>query len=110
MPFELTYDSGHVLPFIADSLAVSSSDATIGYVGANPVLERMLTTVVSELGFESQFEAAKLDDMSSVEELASHADVLIVDLGIDASDAGRLALDGSGPPTRAASAEAPSGR
>jgi hypothetical protein len=86
VPFELTYDSGHVLPFIADSLAVSSSNATVGYVGANTVLERMLTTVVSELGFESRLEAAKLDDMSSVEEVASRADVLIVDLGIDASD------------------------
>ena len=86
VPFELTYDSGHLLPFIADSLAVSSADAKIGYVGANPVLERMLTTVVSELGFENQLEAAKLDDMSSVDELASHADVLIVDLGIDVSD------------------------
>ena len=85
MPFELTYDSGHVLPFIADSLAVSSADATIGYVGANPVLERMLATVVAELGFESPLEVAKLDDMSSVEELASHADVFVVDLGVDAS-------------------------
>jgi hypothetical protein len=86
VPFELTYDSGHVLPFIADSLAVSSSDATIGYVGANPILERMLATVVARLGFEAPLKVAKLDDMSSVEELARHADVLIVDLGLDASD------------------------
>ena len=86
VPFGLTYDSGHVLPFIADSLAVSSSDATIGYVGANPVLERMLATVVARLGFDGPLEVAKLDDLSSAEELARHADVIIVDLGIDASD------------------------
>ena len=92
VPFELTYDSGHVLPFIADSLAVSPSDATIGYVGANPVLERMLATVVAQLGFEGPLEVADLDDMSSVEELARDADVLIVDLGIDALGRGRLAL------------------
>lgn len=85
VPFELTYDSGHVLPFIADSLAVSPSNATVGYVGANPVLERMLATVVPRLGFESPLEVAGFDDISSVEELARDADVLIVDLGVDAS-------------------------
>jgi GT2 family glycosyltransferase len=85
VPFELTYDSGHVLPFVADSLAVSGSDATIGYVGANPVLEQMLATAVSELGFRRPLEAAKLDDLSSVEELARVADVFVVDLGVDAS-------------------------
>ena len=87
VPFELTYDSGHVLPFIADSLVVSSSKATIGYVGSNPDLERMLATVVAQLGFEGPLQVAKLDDISSVDELAPHADLLIVDLGIDASAA-----------------------
>jgi hypothetical protein len=86
VPYELTYDSGHVLPFVADSLAVSSSEATIAYVGANPVLERMLATVVERLGFEGPMQVANLDDTSSVEELARQADVLIVDLGIDVSD------------------------
>ena len=85
VPFELTYDSGHVLPFVADSLAVSPSDATIGYMGANPVLERMLATAVERLGFRRPLEVAKLDDMSSVEELARTADVFVVDLGVDAS-------------------------
>jgi hypothetical protein len=85
VPFELTYDSGHVLPFVADSLAVSPPEATIGYVGANPVLEGMLAKVVAELGFESPLRAAELSDMSSVEEVAGKADVLVVDLGIDAS-------------------------
>ena len=86
VPFELTYDSGHVLPFVADSLAVSSSGATIGYVGANPLLERMLATVVSQLGFEGPLQVANFDDLSSVETVAGDSDVLIVDLGIDASD------------------------
>jgi hypothetical protein len=85
VPFELTYDSGHVLPFVADSLAVSPSDATIGYMGANPILERMLATAVAELGFRRPLEVAKLDDLSSVEELARTADVFVVDLGVDAS-------------------------
>ena len=85
VPFELTYDSGHVLPFVADSLAVSPSDATIGYMGANPVLERMLATAVERLGFRRPLEVAKLDDLSSVQELARTADVFVVDLGVDAS-------------------------
>jgi hypothetical protein len=85
VPYELTYDSGHVLPFVADSLAVSPSDATIGYLGANPVLERMLATAVAELGFRRPLEVAALDDLSSVEQLARTADVFVVDLGLDAS-------------------------
>jgi hypothetical protein len=85
VPFELTYDSGHVLPFIADSLAVSSSDTTIGYMGANPVLERMLAEVVERLGFGFPLEVAKLDDLSTVEKLAHTADLFVVDLGVDAS-------------------------
>jgi hypothetical protein len=85
VPFELTYDSGHVLPFIADSLAVSSTDATIGYIGVNPILERMLEELVARLGFRRPLGVAKLEEMSSVDELASTADVFVVDLGIDAS-------------------------
>jgi hypothetical protein len=85
VPFELTYDTGHVLPFVADSLAVSSSDTTIGYLGANPVLERMLSEAVEGLGFHSPLEVAKLDDLAAVEKLARAADVLVVDLGLDAS-------------------------
>ena len=34
--FALTYDSGHVLPFVADSLTVSPPDAIIGYIGPTP--------------------------------------------------------------------------
>jgi hypothetical protein len=85
VPFELTYDSGHILPFIADALAVASSETTVGYLGANPVLERMLADVVDALGFQSPLEIAKLDDPSSVEEFARTADLFTADLGIDAS-------------------------
>jgi hypothetical protein len=85
VPYELTYDSGHVLPFVADSLAVASPSTTIGYAGVNPVLERMLAPVVARLGFEKPLAVAALDDLRSVEELERKADVLIVDLGLDAS-------------------------
>jgi hypothetical protein len=85
VPFELTYDSAHVLPFIADSLAVSLPEATIAYIGANPVLEEMLAAVVARLGFGRPLEVANLDDTRSVDELAGTADVFIVDLGVDAS-------------------------
>lgn len=85
VPYELTYDSGHVLPFVADALAVSSSSARVGYVGANPVLERMLATAVADLWFENPLQAARLDDRSATEELVSRVDIVVVDLGIDVS-------------------------
>ena len=47
--FGLTYDSGHVLPFVADSIAVSPAGATIAYLGANPTFERMLGVLTTEL-------------------------------------------------------------
>jgi hypothetical protein len=94
VPYELTYDSGHVLPHVADSLAVSSSAARVGYAGVNPVLRRMLETAVAELGFEHPLAVAELDDLGSIEELDRQADVLIVDLGVDVSDP-------SAPPARA---------
>ena len=85
VPFELTYDSGHVLPFIADSLAVSPHEAVTGYMGANPVLEQMLATVLERLAFSGPLAVAKLDDLSSVDELFRIADVFVVDLGLDIS-------------------------
>jgi hypothetical protein len=86
IPYEVSYDSGHVLPFVADSLAVSASDATIGYVGANSVLERMLASVVQQLGFADALQVATFDDGSGLEAVARDSDVLVVDLGVDASD------------------------
>jgi hypothetical protein len=83
-PFALTYDSGHVLPFIADSLAVSPPDATIAYIGANPVLEQMLATLVARLGFVGPL-VAEPGDSRSVRQVAQTADVFVVDFGVDAS-------------------------
>jgi hypothetical protein len=83
-PFELTYDSGHVLPFIADSLAVSPREARIAYIGANPVLERMLTTVVAEVGL-GPLVVPELDNQKSLGRIIRNADVFIVDFGLDVS-------------------------
>lgn len=84
-PFSLTYDSGHVLPFVADLLFVSPSDATIGYVGANAILERMLGEVVTGLGYDHPMLAARFDDMAAIDRIAEQADVFIIDFGLDVS-------------------------
>ena len=86
-PFLLTYDSGHVLPFIVDSLIVSSRDAAVGYMGANQVLGRMLADTVGTLGFERPLAIAKFEDLTGIERIAETADILIVDLGVDVSEA-----------------------
>jgi hypothetical protein len=81
--FALEYDSGHVLPFVADALIVSPPDATIAYIGSNSVLERMLGSLVGELDLGRPLATARLEDLESVSELDRIADVLIVDLGVD---------------------------
>jgi hypothetical protein len=83
--FALTYDSGHVLPFVADSLMVSSGDAKVGYLGSNPVLEEMLGTVVDGLALGGPLAVANLEDDASVDHVVRDADVFVVDLGVDAS-------------------------
>jgi hypothetical protein len=85
VPFEPTYDSGHVLPFVADSIAVTPPNATIGYVGANPVLQESLEGVVAQLGGGRSLMIADVDEPSSVDEVARTADVFVVDLGLDRS-------------------------
>jgi hypothetical protein len=82
--FDITYDSGHVLPFVADSLVVSSPDITIGYFGANPVLQSLLEELASNLRMRDVV-VADLAEPNSVDELDRVADVVVVDLGIDAS-------------------------
>ncbi|MFZ1993012.1 MAG: hypothetical protein WAU75_02805 [Solirubrobacteraceae bacterium] len=86
-PFALAYDSGHVLPFVADALVLAAPDATIGYLGANTVLQTMLGQVVERLGFARPMKVARFDDvtMSTIDELADTADVFVVDLGLDHS-------------------------
>jgi hypothetical protein len=85
IPFELTYNSAHVMPFIADSLAVTPPKATVGYLGANPVLERSLAALVAQLGEGRSLAAPKLEDLSAVDDVAERAEVFIVDLGLDES-------------------------
>jgi hypothetical protein len=99
VPLEATYDSAHVLPFIADLLAVSPSDAIVGYLGTNPVLEGMLATVVARLGVKRRLEVADLDHLTSVDELVRNAHVFVVDLGIDSSlvDSSRSTSNGYEP-------------
>jgi hypothetical protein len=81
----LTYDSGHVLPFVADSLVVSPPGATIAYVGANPILRQMLGALVAGIHPRLSLAVADLEDDASVGELLRTADVFVVDLGVDAS-------------------------
>jgi hypothetical protein len=85
VPYEVTYDSGHVLPFIVDALAVTPSDAVIGYLGVNPILEAMLASVVARLGFRHPVQIAKLDDGGSVDKVARATQVFVIDLGLDRS-------------------------
>jgi hypothetical protein len=95
--FGLEYDSRHVLPFIADSLSVAPPDARIGYIGANPVLEQMLAALVASLGLGGPLARAEFEDLRSVGELDRISDVLVVDLGIDASLLGAPLDTATGP-------------
>lgn len=90
--FELGYDSCHVLPFVADSLIVSPPNARIAYIGTNSVLEQMLASLVAGLGLGGPLASARLEDSTSANELDQIADVVIVDLGVDAS-VGDVSLD-----------------
>jgi hypothetical protein len=85
-PFILTYDSGHVLPFIADTLFVSPRDCLVGYIGVNQVLQRMLAATVVALGFARPFSVAPFEDMTAIEGVSASADILIIDLGVDISE------------------------
>jgi hypothetical protein len=81
----LMYDSAHVLPFIADSLVISSPYVTVGYIGANPALQQLLVMLAAELGIKAPLVVADLEDLGSVDELDRVADVIVIDLGIDVS-------------------------
>jgi hypothetical protein len=82
--FGTSYDSGHVLPFIADSLVVSPF-TTIGYLGINPILRQMLARLVEELGLGCNMTVPELADPNDVDEVAHSADLFVVDLGTDLS-------------------------
>jgi hypothetical protein len=82
----VTYDSAHVLPFAADSLVLAPPRTTVGYIGANPALHRMLGALVSDLGH--RFVTAQIGDEASLDTLDSAAEVVVIDLGIDRSVVG----------------------
>jgi hypothetical protein len=83
--FELTYDSGHVLSFLADSLAVAPAGTRIAYVGANPVLRRMLGTLVDGLAPRTSLAVADVRNPEAFEDIVRAADLIVVDLGVDSS-------------------------
>ena len=78
----LEYDSRHVLPFVADAIRGARPDATVGYVGTNPVLKELLTALLVKLG-RSPLTAVDVKDDASVAELDRAADLVIVDLGVE---------------------------
>ena len=82
---DVTYDSAHVLPFVADSLVLLPPKTTIAYLGVNSILERMLTALVTDLGRQRQFVVAQLEDEESLATLDQAADLFVIDLGVDRS-------------------------
>jgi hypothetical protein len=79
----VTYDSAHVLPFAAESLVSLPPKTTVGYLGANPLLHRMLGSLVFDLGHHSV--AAQIGDEASLDALDRAAEAFVIDLGIDRS-------------------------
>src|SRR5262249_39063498 len=51
----------------------------------NPILEQMLARLVEILRFDAPLASAALEDAASVDDVVRRADVLVVDLGLDAS-------------------------
>ena len=82
--FVMTYDSGHVLPFVADSVAVSPPGTTIGYLGANHVLKDMLERLVAGQPEPDSYGFEATSNWSEVDALLL-CDVVVVDFGLDAS-------------------------
>jgi hypothetical protein len=98
-PYTLTYDSGHVLPFVADSLVVSPPDAQVAYIGVNSALEQMLAAVAEQPMVGKPLLIGDVGDPESIRSLAETADLFVVDLGVDASAAGELATQPDEEPT-----------
>ncbi|MGH3110443.1 MAG: hypothetical protein ACRDQT_05945 [Gaiellaceae bacterium] len=83
--YAVDYDSHHVLPFVADALRVTPSASRIAYIGANPVLERLLADLIGRLGFDGALARVELHNPTSASELDRDADLFVVDLGVDSS-------------------------
>jgi hypothetical protein len=80
----LTYDSGHILPYVADALVLSPPGTTVAYLGENTALETMLSAVLDRA--EHPLVSARLDDAAAIAELPRVADLLVVDLGLETSE------------------------
>ena len=82
--FALEYDSRHVLPFVTDAIRTGPRDPVVGYLGTNTDLARMLATTIAALT-RGRLEVVEPGDRDALSRMASHADLVIVDLGVDAS-------------------------
>ena len=80
----LGYDARHVLPFALDPVIGQWPRPSVGYVGLNDSTREMLERACAELGCPGPL----LDD----DDAARDADVVVIDLGVDAS-AGPVAMD-----------------
>ena len=80
----LGYDARHVLPFALDPVIGQWPRPCVGYVGLNGSTREMLARACADLGCPGPL----LDD----DDAARNADVVVIDLGVDAS-AGPVAVD-----------------
>ena len=94
--FALEYDSQHILPYIADAIRTAPRDARFGYVGANRELERRLDALIATWT-GSTLLVPRFENPSPIVDLNEAADILVVDLGVDASNFDTSVADGSGP-------------
>lgn len=93
--FSLEYDSRHVLPFVADALRTAPRGAAIAYIGVNPELEQLLAAVVAHWT-DGTLLVPALDDPNDIAAAEEAADVVVVDLGVDAKGFGMPVAQGSG--------------
>jgi hypothetical protein len=80
----LTYDARHILPFALDPVIGEYPRASVGYVGINESTADMLARATADLGCPGRL---------AVDQEAANADIVVLDLGVDAST-------GRGPLTR----------
>ena len=86
---------GHVLPFVADSIAVSPPGTRVGYLGANLALEEMLARLLGRLeGDYSLWPLPVSDGLTASDAAAAAAaetiGLVVVDLGIEVTSAATL--------------------
>ena len=73
----LEYDAAHILPFALDPVIGEFPRSSVGYVGINHSTSQMLEAAAAELGCP--------DGLTLGDDAARGADVVILDMGIDAS-------------------------